>query len=131
MRYKILSLILASLLLTQLLSCASAPDFDTTQVDHSLTPQSTIAEAEISRGKTVLWGGSILATTNLKEMTEIEVLAYPLNTYHRPLQDKKTLGRFILQHRGYLEATIYAQGRLLTVLGNVSDIQSGKVDESN
>lgn len=130
MRNKLLSLILVSLLVNMLVSCASTPDFDTTQVDRSLTPQSTIAEAELSRGKIALWGGTILDTRNLKDTTQIEVLAYPLNSSHRPLQDKKPLGRFIIQHRGYLEPTTYAQGRLLTVLGNMSDIQSGKVGES-
>ena len=113
-----------------LASCASTPDFDTTQVDKSLTPQSVIAEPEISRGKTVLWGGAILDTRNLKDSTHIEVLAYPLDTYQRPLLDSKPLGRFIIQYKGYLEPTTYAEGRVVSVLGKVSGSQNGKVGES-
>lgn len=126
-----LSLILPGILISLLLSCASTPEFDTTQVDQSLTPQSVVAEPDFSHGKIVLWGGTILDTRNLKDTTQIEVLAYPLNTFHRPLQDRKPLGRFIIRHQGYLEPTTYNQGRLLTVLGSVSDSQSGIVGESS
>jgi outer membrane lipoprotein len=115
---------------TLLASCATTPDFDITQVEPSLTPQSVIAEPIASRGKIALWGGTILDTQNQKDMTQIEVLAYPLNASHRPLLESKPLGRFVIKHRGYLEPTTYAQGRLITVLGSVSGSQSGKVGES-
>jgi len=123
---KLLSLILLSLLL----GCASTPEFDTSQVDSALTPQAVIAEPQLSRGKIALWGGTILDTRNLKEMTQVEILAYPLSSSYRPQLDKKPLGRFIIQQQGYLEPTSYAQGRLLTVMGKVTETQSGKVGES-
>ncbi len=113
-----------------LASCASTPDFDTSQVDLSLTPQSVIAEPELNRGKIVVWGGTILNTQNLKDATRIEILAYPLNSSHRPILENKPLGRFIIQHQGYLEPTTYAQGQVLSVLGKVSGSQTGYVGES-
>ncbi|MDH5612486.1 MAG: Slp family lipoprotein [Gammaproteobacteria bacterium] len=128
---KLLSLITLSLFISLMTSCASTPDFDTTQVDRSLTPQSVIAEPMISRGKIALWGGTILDIRNMENITQIEVLAYPLNSSHRPLQENKPLGRFILQHKGYLEPTTFAQGKIITVLGSVSESQSGKIGESN
>lgn len=131
MRNKLPSLVLLSLLVSMLISCASTPDFDTTQVDQALTPQSVIVEPSLSRGKIALWGGTILETHNLKDSTQIEVLAYPLNSSHRPMQESQPLGRFIIQNKGYLEPSNYAQGRLLTVLGSVSKSQSGKVGKSN
>jgi len=112
-------------------ACVSTPEFDTSQVDRSLTPQSVAAEAEISRGRTALWGGTILDTRNLKQSTQIEVLAYPLDSSNRPLLDSKPLGRFIIEHAGYLEATTYVQGRNLTVLGVISGSQSGNVGEAS
>lgn len=118
------------LLLIILTSCASAPEFDTSQVDRSLTPQSVIAEPDLSRGKIALWGGTILDIRNMKESTQIEVLAYQLNTYNRPLLESKPLGRFIVQHAGYLEPTSFAQGRQISVLGEVTKSQSGNVGES-
>jgi len=123
---------LAFLALAGLLSgCASAPDFDTTQVDQSLTPQSVVAELDINRGKTALWGGTILDTRNLKDSTRMEVLAYPLNSSYRPLLESKPLGRFIIQHDGYLEPTTYAQGRVISVLGKISGTQDGNVGDSS
>jgi len=116
--------------LSLLMSCASTPDFDTTQVNQTLTPQSVIAEPDLSHGKIALWGGTILDTKNLEDSTQIEILAYPLSTSHKPLQENKPLGRFIIQYKGYLEAATYAQGRLITVLGGIGDNQSGKVGES-
>ena len=117
-------------LVVLLVSCASTPDFNITQVDQSLTPQSVVAEPEHNHGKTALWGGTILDIRNLKDSTHIEILAYPLNTSHRPLLESKPLGRFIIKHPGYLEPSTYAQGRVLTVLGKVSGSQSGNVGES-
>ena len=111
------------------LSCASSPNFTTTEVDKSLTPKSVVAEPVISHGKIALWGGTILDTRNLKNSTQIEVLAYPLNSSQRPLLENKPLGRFIILHSDYLEPANYTQGRLLTVLGSISDSQNGKIGE--
>ena len=124
-------LLLLSLLIGLLTSCATTANFDLTQVDQTLTPTSVIAEAKTSHGKIALWGGTILNTHNLKNSTQIEVLAYPLDSSHRPAQESKPLGRFIIQQKGYLEPADYAQGRLLTVLGSISDNQTGKVGESS
>lgn len=119
-----------TVLISLLASCASTPDFDTSQVDQSLTPQSVVSEAELNHGKTALWGGTILDTRNLKDSTQIEVLAYPLDSSYRPLLESKPLGRFIIVHRGFLEPNIYTQGRLVSVLGKISGIQSGTVGET-
>jgi outer membrane lipoprotein len=117
-------------LLALLLGCAGMPEFDTSGVDRSLTPQSVNAEPELSRGKVALWGGTILETRNLKDATQIEMLAYPLDASYRPMLDSKPLGRFIVRHAGYLEPTTYAQGRYMTVMGTVSGSQNGQVGET-
>ncbi|MBT8120534.1 MAG: Slp family lipoprotein, partial [Gammaproteobacteria bacterium] len=78
-----------------LTACANTPELDTTEVDRTLTPKSVIAKPEVSKGKIVLWGGTILDTRNLKDDTQIEMLAYPLDSRHRPLLESKPLGRFI------------------------------------
>ena len=61
--------LLALLLFGLLSACASAPEFDTTQVDRSLTPQGVVAEPDVNLGKMTLWGGTILDTSNLKDST--------------------------------------------------------------
>ena len=110
--------------------CASTPDFNTAQVDHSLTPQGAVAEPAINIGKMALWGGTIIDTRNLTEATRLEVLAYPLDGSHRPLLESKPLGRFIIMSPGYLEPNAYAAGRLVTVLGTVVESQTGKIGEN-
>ena len=112
-------------------ACASTPEFDTSGVDRSLTPQSVIAEADINRGKVALWGGTILDTRNQEDATVIEVLAYPLDGSYEPLLESKPLGRFIIRHPGFLEPTSYAQGRQLTVVGRISGSESGKVGDTS
>ena len=113
-----------------LMSCASTPLFDESQVSLSLTPKIVIADAGSSRDKTVLWGGTILDIQNLKDSTQIEILAYSLSSSFRPKVNGKPLGRYIVMQQGYLEPTEYAQGRLLTVLGDIGDVQTGNVGES-
>jgi len=123
--------ILFLLCLVSLLSgCASTAAFDTTGVVKSLTPQSVIAEPADSRGKTALWGGTILDTRNLQNSTRIEVLAYPLDSDQRPLLGKKPLGRFFIHQQGYLEPATFSQGRLVSVIGSVGESQSGNVGDS-
>lgn len=124
--------LLVLLFFTFLTACASTPDFDTTKVDRSLTPKSMAAQADIEhdKNKVILWGGTILDTRNMETLTRIEVLAYPLNASHRPLTESEPLGRFIIEHQGYLEPTSYAQGREISVIGKVSGSESGNVGES-
>ena len=123
-------ILLLALLVSLLSGCASTPVFDTSTVVKSLTPQSVIAEPADSRGKTALWGGTILDTRNLKDSTRLEVLAYPLDSSQRPLLGSKPLGRFIIHQQGYLEPATYSQGRLISVVGSVGESQSGNVGES-
>jgi len=134
MRNMFLSLIkpqvLVITLVCLLMSCATVEKFDTTLVDKSLTPQGVVAEPALSLNKIALWGGIILDTRNLEDSTQIEIMAYPLDSSHQPFMGKKPLGRFIIQHPGYLEPTSYEQGRQLTVLGSVKETQTGQIGES-
>lgn len=121
------TLLLIFILLT---ACATAPNFETKNIDHSLTPEKVINAFSSHREKLVIWGGTILEVRNLKDKTQIEILAYPLNESHRPMTDEKALGRFMILYPGYLESTQYAAGKQLSVLGKVSGIQSGNIGES-
>jgi outer membrane lipoprotein len=113
-----------------LAGCASGPRFDTALVDRSLTPANVQSQYDASQGKTVLWGGVILDFSNFRETSQIEVLAYPLNSAERPQLDKNPLGRFILLHEGFLEPTVYLQGKLLSASGTIAPSQQGRIGES-
>lgn len=118
-----------STLLILLNGCSSQPTFDTQQVTLKLSPQQLLENPSAHYGKTVLWGGTILQTHNLSDYTQIEVLAYPLGSYQRPLTEQPPQGRFLVRHKGYLEPTVYSQGRLFTVMGKLHKTESGQVGE--
>ena len=113
-----------------LVACASAPSFNTLDVDPLLTPQTVAADPQPATGKVVQWGGTIVNTTNLEGSTQVEVLAYPLDADGRPIGDGTAQGRFIIERAGYLEPESYAAGRQLTVVGAVTGTRSGRVGEA-
>lgn len=132
MRYRVAKPRLCVLLVALLLSaCASTPAFDTGGVDRSLTPRDVATSAQPATGKHVQWGGIILSTTNLKDSTQVEVLAYPLDADARPQSDSKPLGRFILEQAGHLEPATYAEGRRITAVGTVTGTRAGQVGASD
>lgn len=122
------SLSLSCLLLVS--ACATKP-FDASAVSTSVTPQQVINQPQQNSGKTVLWGGTILDTRNLTEYTQLEILAYPLDSHQRPVKDREPLGRFYIRHKGYLEPQTYTQGREVSVLGIISKLEQGKIGESS
>jgi len=113
-----------------LAACATGPKYDTSLIDLSITPQQVVVEGKALHEDQVLWGGIIIASANLKDVTQFEILAYPLDSSQRPLVDKTPLGRFVAQQEGYLETSNYTQGRLITIRGMLQGKNTGKVGES-
>jgi len=125
------SVLLPLMFVLLLNACTTAPPLNTTGVDPSLTPQGVTANPRTALGKTVQWGGTILGTSNLQDRTQIEVLAYPLDSSGKPQSDSTPLGRFILEKSGYLEPATYKQGRLISVVGTVTGTRAGKIGEAS
>jgi len=113
-----------------LAACATAPKFDTNGIDLSISPQQAVAETEALQGVQVLGGGVIISSANLKEVTQFEIRAYPRASNQRPDTDKAPLGRFLARQEGYLEASDYSQGRLITISGTLQDKRSGSIGET-
>jgi outer membrane lipoprotein len=111
-------------------ACATAPKFDMAGVNTATTP-SDAARVDSTRGTKVLWGGTIVHSKNLEQGTQLEVLAYPLDSRQRPITSREPLGRFIVEHPSYLETVDYAAGRLLTLIGTVTGTKQGKIDEAS
>ncbi|ADH84830.1 Slp family lipoprotein [Desulfurivibrio alkaliphilus] len=123
---------LALMLLLPILlaGCATGPRYDTGPVALDLMPAMVSANPEPYRGTEVLWGGLIVATHNLPDYTEIEVLSYPLDRAQRPLADRTPQGRFLLRQAGYLEELDFASGRRVTVKGVLAAPKQGRVGEA-
>lgn len=132
--FLLLSVMLFKLLLlfplVLLVACASSPRFKTEGVETDMTPKQAVVENQALQGKSVLWGGVIITATNLKESTQLEILAYPLGDYQQPVTNGQALGRFLAVQKGYLETADYAQGRQVTVKGSLGETRSGRIGET-
>lgn len=123
--------ICASIVGFALCSCASAPKFDTTGVDMSITPERAAAESAALASQRLLWGGMIISSGNLKDATELEVLAYPLSADQRPDTNQTPVGRFLAVHAGYLETADYAPDRRVTLSGTLDGNRRGRIGEAD
>jgi outer membrane lipoprotein len=119
---------LLGLLLT---ACATSPKWDVGAVDKSITPAKAVTGIQATRGRIVQWGGVIISAKNLKDATQLEVLAYPLDESGRPKQGTEPLGRFLAVKTGYLETADWAPGRLATFIGPVQETRAGTIGETN
>lgn len=107
-----------------LAACAT----DRPAADRGPTPAEIAAGGQV-QGE-VHWGGRIVAVTNQRDRTLVEVLALPLNAEGRPQTDARPEGRFIVERAGFLEPREYAADRLLEVRGALSGFIHGKVGEA-
>ena len=126
---RVLFLLLCTLLLGSV-GCATQPRFDTAGVNAGITPR-LASDDSAQQGAEVLWGGVIVNSNNLAESTQIEVLAYPLDDRQRPNTNRGPIGRFLAVAPGYLETADYAQGRLITIRGQVQESMVGKIGGAN
>lgn len=111
-------------------ACAATPVLDPAGTDPALTPQGAAARADPPIGRRVLWGGGIVASVNRAQVTEVEVIAYPLAASQRPDDRAAPLGRFVLVWPGYLETVDYAPGRRVTARGTLREVRPGKVGQA-
>jgi outer membrane lipoprotein len=80
------------------------------------------------KGSRVRWGGEIYATQNRKSETELEIIARPLDNIAKPNADASN-GRFMVIFKGFLEPSLFTQGRDITVIGKVTDLVTGNIGE--
>jgi len=123
--------ILILLFLTGLIGACGTPAFFLRDVNKNLTLSMAVNDFEHMKSQYAFWGGIILSGKNLKDTTEFEVLAYPLNNYGEPLLDTHSYGRFVVVNQGYLELGEYAQDRRVTVVGELTATRKGKVGDSD
>ena len=107
-----------------------ATPYDIGSADPRVTPHEAAQNVSGMLNHNVAWGGMIAATKNLKDKTELEVVGYPLDSGNRPDYDAAPIGRFLVIQSGYLETADYAPGRLITVVGMVTETRTGTVGEA-
>jgi outer membrane lipoprotein len=101
-----------------------------TQVgDPGLTP-SLVSTTDGHIGEAVQWGGVLIASRNLQDSTELEVMGYPLDSCGRPLTDSSPVGRFVMVRPGFLETTDFESGRRLSATGRIIGVRDGRLGEA-
>lgn len=119
-------LALASALL--LGGCATTLAFDPANVATKLAPWQA-AEGP-ARSEMVIWGGAVIEVRNFEKETEIEVLAYPLDSRQRPLPTAPSQGRFIVVVEGFAEPADFPVDALLTLKGHLFGTREGRIQQS-
>ena len=111
-------------------ACAAKPVLNTEQVNSKVIPKAVAFNSEPYLNKVVQWGGKIIAVNNLPEFTQVEVLAYPLNSRGGPRGYEPPIGRFLLRHPGLLDPLDYEPGRWLTSVGVITGVVSAQVGQA-
>ncbi|PSV39468.1 starvation-inducible protein [Photobacterium sp. GB-27] len=118
------------LILIFMVGCASVPASLQTKTKNPITDLRVITEhPTVMQHQEVRLGGIIASIKNEAKQTRVEIVALPLTSDGRPILNSKPQGRFIANVPGFLDPIEYAKGRLLTVVGQYTEMQKGKVGE--
>lgn len=111
-------------------ACASIPK-KLELPENTTTVNFSNAKAQISDavGQTARWGGVIAAIKNNADTTMLEVVNFPLASNLRPKKGDETLGRFRVYFNGLLDPVIYKEGRSITAVGTLAELEAGKIGE--
>ncbi len=122
--------VLALILPVLLTGCVGSGGEKSRSAPHSPTPKQVSETPERHGGKLIEWGGVIVHSSNLREHSELEILAFPLRDNGRPERERPPLGRFVGIRPGYIETANFTPGRLVTVIGPITGIRDGNIGET-
>ena len=117
--------------LLMLAACAPAPIYKTSTSAVTAAPFQVAQSPEKFSSNDVVWGGRIVQVKVFADHSEIEMLAYPLDSSQRPKANDSGNGRFIAVMPGYVKPLDYPTGALMTVNGKLSGSRAGKVGEAD
>lgn len=122
-----IKLISAFLGILSLAACTTIP----TQLQGEYASVSPARVDPASFGTTVRWGGIIIDAKNESQRTCFEVLSRELDKYMRPKVEDITSGRFIACQDGFSDPEVFAKGREVTLVANITGVEERKIDEFN
>ena len=117
--------------LVLLTACAPAPIYKNSTGLVTATPAQVAQTPERYSNSDVVWGGRIVKVSNFSDHSEVELLAYPLDSSQRPKANDSGNGRFLAEMQGYVEPIDYPPGALMTVSGKLSGSRAGQVGQAN
>lgn len=83
------------------------------------TVAGVVANVNAFKGTAVRWGGTIASVENKAHETWVVIVARPLDSDGQPIENDRSLGRFIARVSGFLDPDIYTKDREVTVSGTV------------
>lgn len=81
------------------------------------------------QGRVVRWGGTLAGVQNQAQETILEVVDRPLERGGRPIESDRSAGRFLVRAKGFLDPSVYANNRQVTVYGQISGSEQRKIGE--
>lgn len=129
-RPRSMPLLLAAALPLAIAACAPAPIYKTGTTLVQATPEQVAASPNNFAQAQVVWGGSVIGVDNLKDRTEIRVLAHPLDSSQRPRLQQHATGRFIAVVPGFLDPMDFPPGVPFTVVGNIVGTETAPVGQA-
>lgn len=131
-RRSVFRLLLALALPAAIAACAPAPLYKTnTPSSVTATPRQVATSPANFRGLQVVWGGRVISVHNFADHSEIEILAFPLDSSQRPRLKQPAIGRFIVIVPGFVEPMDYPQGSLVTLHGTLDGARNGAVGQAD
>jgi outer membrane lipoprotein len=110
--------------------CATAfPESVMRTVDTRITADELLRDPAALKGARVILGGEILAVQPRPGLTEIELLARRLRGDDSPERSDRSPGRVLLHTPEFLDPAVYAMGRRITVVGEVTGVEERKIGE--
>lgn len=130
LKHSVAPIAMVGFVVLNLTGCAWSPRPRAPHVDTHLRPQDVLAHPRKTRGARVRWGGIVIADAVGPVHSTLTFLAYPLSARGRPLLRRMPWGRVQAVAPGYLDPVLFAQGRLVTVVGTVSGVRPGQVGQA-
>ncbi|MGH8190958.1 MAG: Slp family lipoprotein [Rhodanobacteraceae bacterium] len=126
-----LRLVLALSLPVAIAACAPPPIYKTTGPSSVVaTPEQVATSPGNFRNLEVVWGGQVISVHNFADHSEVEILAYPLDSSQRPILKDPATGRFIAIVPGFVEPMNYPPGSLVTLRGTLDGSRRGEVGQA-
>lgn len=86
-------------------------------------------KASSHQGEPVRWGGQIVKVENDDAGSTLHIAQFPLNSYGRPISDKKSQGRFLAHSTEFIDPYIYKSDILVTIAGKIADETEITIDQ--
>lgn len=126
MKFKLGYVAMISALL--LAGCATYPEPVSVANGTTLISYQAATQGSVQQG-TARWSGVIAKIQNNPTDTKLEIVYFDSNSNGRPKVGDQTAGRFVAYVKGFLDPVVYQAGKSITVLGELSQPEAGKVDE--